>query len=1802
MSGNVVINRLSDLFSKEDTSTIVKSLHRDPLVWKTISSMPSLDQFISFAGNKIDKWSPGYLAAVMIDPSFELAKMIDQEIIPVNDQLRSEVESIIETIKSTGLIPDSLNQAGLLSLYLRIYRQEQDSWKKIIEKLLIKTNISSPVTLSKIWQSTFACLPSFVEDYNDLAFELITTSPEIFREQIVSLVLHGLLTQPHSKEQILNEIQIIFSHLDADVQVSSLKLLNDLGLLEYVHDLANNYLKLNENLNATSLAISETYTLGSSTSIIFDHIVNLEKQADFYKYAGHFDQASKIRAHTVELLNQNISRLYFQLGVDNSEIDPQAAKTAFINALNFSPNSDNIKKEYVRFLLSQNEIEEAKQIFPEIESSVDTKFIALQNPAVESNFANISVKDIVTFFSDSTISPQVKKSILPKVLKHESLLENHEDAQKLVNSLLLQFPEDPIILDEAINLHRSLGENEKALNILELRSIFETESEEIKEQLIDLYIVNKLWAEAFDLQNEVITNTNNPTHDQLLKYASIAIENDKPDIAISICRNILNKDQLDGEALVILGNAYIKSDQKSLAIEHMERAASLSPENPASWLALANIWKKLGDSNRVLDTLLKGKTALPDDFSILRALGSAYLENDLASNAVPILKQALLINPEDLATRISLAKSFFVIGQTDEAWNIVSPFLKEYLKDYQLALIIGMLYLSRTDNFKAYPYLKYAYTSERSEETIIPYAKLLMELYDNKSNVNVQVLTSEIKELETTIEELIKETTDSYNLSVLLADLNLAVGEYQQAYEKYLFLAGLPPAKSPVNYEHIQYGIGKSALGLNYNEISLAALHEAVMNNPNDHFPRQTLAKAYIQAGSVEEGLESANIALQISPDNIQNILWYADFVTEIGAPRHALLVLRNAIVRYPERQDLHLALTKTLFLLGDHSEARKIIEMMVSNRTAETEELQQVAKLLITLNDNETAANVLKSALMSSQSPSTSIIHDLCLSLIKLGDFEGALEIVTSYIEKPGADDMLTILKSDLFSYAARFGDAIAELSPVFNKLKSGLPMTIEREYLIDQTHIIADYSSEGVYYRQIELELITGNFLTALDLSKAAITHFPNSTDLLFLYLTLLFAGRKSQEFVDLYQRSNDNQALPITDPSKIQTLIWMRCEIALENEEFDYAENLITSLPKDSEPQISILSAKARIDGFYKQDQKAFDCFDRLIENVNNLRQEHQHSLLSISDRTNFIWDLLSLARTATSQQKWDTAYELYLHCQSLCQVLPVMNYWFCDFLLLLIQTQRKNHALRITTHGPSVNVDSAEFTEFLENLISTTERFADQEVSHTLKVKHNAVLTGSWPETEELGVHIKNLQDAITILPILKNQQQIDSITNAYPGNFDLKFTNAVRAFEFDREHCNNLLPELFSIDTSYPPLHVLNALCNDNDDYIVIHSLETALLNWDNEPEWHQFLAEKYFATEQFPLAASHLENAIDITPDNPGYWQLLGDVKIRERDFDSAKKYFSQAISIFPNNPAALSSLAILNRKLGDFDSAINCLKSAINLDPNNTNYRNSLTQLYMEIGEFDKASKDANELISLDPNDVTPKAIYIKTMLAGNHLQDAKTILANWLIDYPNSIELRLLEAQLTYKLNGCADAITILSALAHKHPEDVTVLNEYAEILIECNYIDEAEKVLQQSLAFNPEQSETYISLGRLYRNKGNLDLAISMFTKSLSIDPGIYKSYLELGKTYQNRREYQNAIKTYLQGLQTFSESPILHYNAGIAYKECKDYKNAEAMLRQAAQLDPNDTMIRRQLAGVIALNLVHNLQEPKNHEYR
>ena len=66
----------------------------------------------------------------------------------------------------------------------------------------------------------------------------------------------------------------------------------------------------------------------------------------------------------------------------------------------------------------------------------------------------------------------------------------------------------------------------------------------------------------------------------------------------------------------------------------------------------------------------------------------------------------------------------------------------------------------------------------------------------------------------------------------------------------------------------------------------------------------------------------------------------------------------------------------------------------------------------------------------------------------------------------------------------------------------------------------------------------------------------------------------------------------------------------------------------------------------------------------------------------------------------------------------------------------------------------------------------------------------------------------------------------------------------------------------------------------------------------------------------------------------------------------------------------------------------------------------------------------------------------------------------------------------------------------------------------------------------------------------------------------------------------------MEAYREAYSRNDNHPRGFYKAGLLLRDQKDYQGAEKMLKIASSLLPKDANIRRQLAGVIALNLVHS----------
>ena len=140
---------------------------------------------------------------------------------------------------------------------------------------------------------------------------------------------------------------------------------------------------------------------------------------------------------------------------------------------------------------------------------------------------------------------------------------------------------------------------------------------------------------------------------------------------------------------------------------------------------------------------------------------------------------------------------------------------------------------------------------------------------------------------------------------MLATDLNAAIGNHESRDESYLNCLTTSIETPP--YHHLQLQVGKTAMNLGLNDISLASLQEAMLVNPDDLETRHVLTDAYLKAGLNIEAFNTARASLQIAPADLDNVLWFSEFMSNQSSEKEAIQVLKDAIYLRPEEKTLYL-------------------------------------------------------------------------------------------------------------------------------------------------------------------------------------------------------------------------------------------------------------------------------------------------------------------------------------------------------------------------------------------------------------------------------------------------------------------------------------------------------------------------------------------------------------------------------------------------------------------------------------------------------------------------------------------------------------------------------------------------------------------------------------------------------------------------------------------------------------------------------------------------------------------------------
>lgn len=404
------------------------------------------------------------------------------------------------------------------------------------------------------------------------------------------------------------------------------------------------------------------------------------------------------------------------------------------------------------------------------------------------------------------------------------------------------------------------------------------------------------------------------------------------------------------------------------------------------------------------------------------------------------------------------------------------------------------------------------------------------------------------------------------------------------------------------------------------------------------------------------------------------------------------------------------------------------------------------------------------------------------------------------------------------------------------------------------------------------------------------------------------------------------------------------------------------------------------------------------------------------------------------------------------------------------------------------------------------------------------------------------------------------------------------------------------------------------------------AIESCLTIWSDEPHWHYLAAKIIKANseeqENIEKAITHLEKAIQLLEHEPAYHLELGQIYLATKAqhptrLDKAIHAFQTAVQLSPEDFQAWFWLAQAHFYVDTQTSlheALDCADRALRLiETNGRDGSNSRPYLLradiaLKLGNAEDALSFTAKAAQINPNEAYAVLLHIKALEALDQPIQALAAVeqAIPLMEKPLLIQLKQIE--LVQVCQGLPVALRMINELAENHQSEPAVLYLLAQLLAKAGKPEAAIEAAQLCLKTQPSQ-EAMTSLtkeevaalhhliGKFFHELGQLDSAIHHLNEAIQLFPIRVEPYLELGKVYQKQRQLRKAHTTFEKATQAAPQDFRAFYAAGMSLKDGKDYMGAQSMLKRASELAPGEVQIRKQLAAVAALALVHNPQSSK-----
>ncbi len=1724
---------------------VLTALQETPTLWQALNQDTDLAQrALQDLGKVPQRWTPGNLTRILLDLP------LPQEGEPPTEPpepLRRAAAETYATFRSAPQAPSSPRTVALLTLVLNAQRRVTGSWEGLPQTLGAPQHWIA-------WREPFAAAYSLAPDAPAMHAPLIAAAPWAgFR-----LLLHAILALPLPSEDQVARLGKLLTHLAPAERLQALEVL------------AHQRPHLVEALRSVweELPLPPPYAAWAQALILRHADADAARQA----LSRAWDLGRRFQAHVAAELGT----------LAQEQGDLITAQTAWGQAAEHVPEEPIYLTWRILVAIELGHLETAHRLLPG----------RPEHPALILAAARLAQArgetQALELAQQALAAAETLPSDLLVVLARLTLtLERPDLALQALQTALQRHPDQAHLHDLAAEAALRGGQAKAAVTHAAL-ALHLAPTPRRWRAYAQALTLGEHWSEALTAWQQALAELPNPSREDRLALARAALQSGQAALAEATVRQVLEEAPEDSEALALLGEALAAQGQVRAAEKHLRRALRQAPKAAVIHLALVKVIQRQGKDDEALETLRLAAQSLPHEASIQATWGRELLARGRFAQALPPLQSAHRLRPDDPVIALDLAQVLLQLHRLDEALPLLQELASRHPGLPGLAERLGEALIQAGRPREAVPVLAQALQQGPiTPHLVLHYAKAVLASGEDPA-LAVRILEKYVHRSEAEIDpDLAAE------LRLTWGEALFALGRYEQALHAFQGVVQHPPADPLMELRAVK-GLARSALATQQAPVATAALEEARRNFSDDPEVLELLSEAYAQAGLADKALSTAAEVFRRGLPTPAQALHFAELARRLEREEQALEVLERAKAAHPGDPHLHLRLAEVHLHLGHRDRAAEVLENMLQapfQPPLAPEILATVGHLLLQAGRPEPATYALGQALQARRPGHPIWWLDLVQALRQQGAHALALEKADEALYALSAEGRLAPPPEVLTELHLARAEAQLTLGQIDEACES-----LRRA---GETAATADH-----------WERIGAAFVRCADYAEALTAYeraleYPDHTPALSLRAAELACG--------LLQPNQTRRILAAIDVERLspqeaqeRELMWVALALAERNLEAA-AEHIprAASVPEDYPPALQALALVLRV----------------RLSAVNQMLLPAHEALT----RALTLFDHLTAGEGGLA---WDEA------------VLAALDLWLDDVAVELARTacerwpKRPRSAL-LLARAVVVRAERAPVYRYAEARPSQT--LPNPQTERTLwenalrRAAQALGLSGSSPQ-DWVGDPVLG-RWALRGLALWTSDVQPGDLlgSEATPGDvaaaiglarrLGRRFPHPPRTLPH-RDHPQvqvalalsstdpqQALPHAQRAAEKAPSNAVIHALWGRlslevGDPETALQAYQAALVLAPDNPRWHVRAAEAADQLGEIGLRLQHLEQAQRLEPVSLQRAVDLAQAYAEAGQGERALEVLRSVAEAHPDDVNLMTAFAQVHHMLGQLDEALRWLRQAHQQAPEQHEITLRLARLLLEAGQVDEAEALLAEL----PLHVADQeeTVLLRAQIAEQqgrpeqalHLLEAAATHAE------DPVPLLVARAELLARTKGPKAALEAWEALTEVRPDLPALWVHLAEALTAANKHKAAQQAAQKALqgldALPAElQARLHLLLGRLARRQGQLDRAVYHLSESITAHPTA-EAYLELGQAEVDRRRPDRALKAWEQATELAPDDARPYYLAGLLYRDFKDYPQAERLLRRAAQLDPDNSAIRRSLAAVAAINLIHPFAPKPKHE--